>query len=41
MSAAPAAPVMGLLLSGGRSTRMRRDKAALELGFPQVSWNFC
>lgn len=30
MSARPAAPVMGLLLSGGRSTRMRRDKAALD-----------
>jgi molybdopterin-guanine dinucleotide biosynthesis protein A len=33
------APLLGLVLAGGASTRMRRDKAALEYhGKPQVRW---
>ena len=33
------APLYGLVLAGGSSTRMRRDKAALELhGRPQLAW---
>src|SRR4026207_146551 len=33
------APLYGLVLAGGSSTRMRRDKAALEIhGRPQLAW---
>jgi molybdopterin-guanine dinucleotide biosynthesis protein A len=35
------APVRGLVLAGGASTRMRRDKAALAYhGKPQLQWTF-
>ena len=38
-SATPAAPVYGLVLAGGRSTRMQRDKAALAYhGRTQLDW---
>jgi molybdopterin-guanine dinucleotide biosynthesis protein A len=38
-AAAPAAPVYGLVLAGGRSTRMQRDKAALSYhGRTQLDW---
>lgn len=34
-------PLYGLVLAGGSSTRMRRDKAALELhGRPQLAWAY-
>ena len=34
-------PLYGLVLAGGSSTRMRRDKAALELhGRPQLTWAY-
>ena len=35
------APLYGLVLAGGASTRMRRDKAALDYhGKPQLQWTF-
>lgn len=35
------APLYGLVLAGGASTRMHRDKAALELhGRPQLAWAY-
>jgi molybdopterin-guanine dinucleotide biosynthesis protein A len=35
------APVLGLVLAGGASTRMRRDKAALDYhGKPQLRWTW-
>jgi molybdenum cofactor guanylyltransferase len=35
------APLYGLVLAGGSSTRMQRDKAALEFhGRPQLAWAF-
>ena len=39
--AAEPSPLYGLVLAGGSSTRMRRDKAALELhGRPQLAWGY-
>ena len=40
-AAARLAPLHGLVLAGGSSTRMRRDKAALELhGRSQLAWGY-
>ena len=37
----PHAPLFGLILAGGASTRMRRDKAALAYhGVPQLQWAY-
>lgn len=37
----PIAPLFGLVLAGGASTRMKRDKAALTYhGVPQLQWAF-